>query len=451
MSKSLSTIDAPHILLVNPWIHDFAAYDFWAKPLGLLGLAAILRAHGCRVSYLDCLDRFHPRMPRTAARGRHGRGPFRKSIIPTPPQFPDVRRRFARYGIDPDWFREDLGRLPAPDLVLVTSGMTYWYTGVRETIARVKQVFPRAPVVLGGVYATLCPDHARRWSGADKVFTGPAEPTLMELLYAHTGWTAARRFAPDDLDTYPFPALDLQRRIPYAPLLTSRGCPFACAYCASHLLEPRRLHRSPASVVEEIAHWHRGGGVSDFVLYDDAFLAHPHDHALPVLEAIVRSGMPLRFHTPNALHLRGVTAETARLLRAAGFTTLRFGLETAEFESRGALDHKVTAPEFARAARALKDAGFADGQIGAYLLVGLPGQETAAIIRSIDVVKRAGLAPVLTYYSPIPGTRLWGEAVAASRYDLASDPLYANNAVLPCRKEPFDWQWMSEMKKRANA
>ena len=41
---------APHILLVNPWIHDFAAYDFWAKPLGLLVLAALLRQHGFQVS-----------------------------------------------------------------------------------------------------------------------------------------------------------------------------------------------------------------------------------------------------------------------------------------------------------------------------------------------------------------------------------------------------------------
>ena len=42
--------DAPHILLVNPWIHDFAAYDFWAKPLGLLILAAVLRGQGCSVA-----------------------------------------------------------------------------------------------------------------------------------------------------------------------------------------------------------------------------------------------------------------------------------------------------------------------------------------------------------------------------------------------------------------
>jgi len=43
-------IDSPHILCVNPWIHDFAAYDFWAKPLGLLSIAGILRENKIEVS-----------------------------------------------------------------------------------------------------------------------------------------------------------------------------------------------------------------------------------------------------------------------------------------------------------------------------------------------------------------------------------------------------------------
>ncbi len=56
---ALTSAGSPRILLVNPWIHDFAAYDFWATPLGLLTLGAMLRDHGARVSYVDCLDRFH--------------------------------------------------------------------------------------------------------------------------------------------------------------------------------------------------------------------------------------------------------------------------------------------------------------------------------------------------------------------------------------------------------
>ena len=439
--------DAPHVLFVNPWIHDFAAYDVWAKPLGLLSLAAILRLHGCRVSYIDCLDRFHPRMPPSDPGARHGRGPYLKTPLPKPPQFADVRRRFGRYGIDPAWFRQDLGRIDPPDLVMVTSAMTYWYPGVREAVASVKAAFPRTPLLLGGTYATLCRDHARASSGADELFSGPAEAAVLDLVKTHTGWTAAPQFNPDNLDTYPFPAFDLQRRIPCVPLLTARGCPFACAYCAAHLLEPRRLRRSPESVVAELDYWHRRWGVLDFVLYDDAFLADPQGHGLPVLEAVVRSGLAVRFHTPNALHIRGITAEAARLMFRAGFRMLRLGLETAEFEDRE-LDRKVTAAEFDRAVRRLKAAGFRRGQIGAYLLAGLPGQGAAAVARSIDAVKRAGITPVLAYYSPIPGTALWDRAVASSRYDLAAEPLCTNNAVLPCRREPFDWHWLSELKRR---
>jgi radical SAM superfamily enzyme YgiQ (UPF0313 family) len=440
--------DAPHILLINPWIHDFAAYDFWAKPLGLLSLAGIIRQHGCRVSYLDCLDRFHPRAPRSDPGARHGRGPYRKARLPKPRLFPDVTRHFARYGIDPAWFREDLDGVDRPDLVLITSGMTYWYTGVRETVATVKDVFPQTPVVLGGIYATLCREHARQSCGADEIMSGPAEPTVLDLVRTHTGWTAAPAFDPDRLDSYPLPAFDLQHRIACVPLLTTRGCPFACAYCAAHLLEPRRLSRSPESVVAELAHWHRRWGVPDFVLYDDAFLADPEGHALPVLEAVVRSGLGVRFHTPNALHIRGITAETAHLMRRAGFTTLRLGLETAEFDNRE-WDRKVTAAEFRQAVRCLKNAGFNERQIGAYLLVGLPGQKRASIVRSIDAVQRAGVTPVLAYYAPIPGTALWDRAVAASRYDLAADPLYTNNAVLPCQREPFNWRWLQELNLRA--
>jgi hypothetical protein len=39
--------DTPHILLINPWIEDFAAYDFWARPLGLLTIAGVLRKISC--------------------------------------------------------------------------------------------------------------------------------------------------------------------------------------------------------------------------------------------------------------------------------------------------------------------------------------------------------------------------------------------------------------------
>ena len=439
--------DVPHILLVNPWIHDFAAYDFWAKPVGLLSIASLLRLHDIQVSYIDCLDRFHPHAPRSDSTARYGRGPYLKTRIPKPSGLGDIPRHFCRYGIKPQWLQEDLLKLNRPDLVLLTSLMTYWYPGVQETIEIVRSVWPQTPVVLGGIYARLCHDHACANSGADEVADGPAEKNLLALVRRFTGYSAAPEFDPQDLDTYPYPALDLQTRVNYIPLLTSRGCPFRCAYCASGLLDAERRRRSPGTIVEEIAFWKKNSGVNDFVLYDDAFLVDAERHAIPVLELILQAGIQVRFHTPNAVHIRGITPYTARLMFAAGFTTLRLGLETAEFDRREEIDTKVSHHEFKRAVECLQMAGFDQSQVGAYLLVGLPGQKTSSIARSIEIVKQAGITPVPAYYTPIPHTALWPKALAASRYDLASDPVFTNNAIMPCQKAPFDWKFMGLMKK----
>jgi hypothetical protein len=436
---------APHVLLINPWIHDFAAYDFWAKPYGLLSLAAILRHHGVRISFIDCLDRFHPSAPVTDPRARHGRGPYLKTALPNPPALASVKRTYSRYGIDPQWFSESLAVIQPPDLILVTSIMTYWYPGVIETISRLKEVFPHTPVVLGGIYARLWTEHAVSNSGADHVAVDDGGD-LFAVLKRFTGYETTPQFDFQDLDALPRPAFDLQHRIAYIPLLTGRGCPYDCAYCASRFLDPVMKRRSPQNVVTEIEYWHRHYGVVNFAFYDDALLVHPEGHAWPLLEAIIRKNLKLFFHTPNALHIREISAQTARLMYRAGFHTLRLGLETTAFDSRRDLDRKVEEEEFLRAVGHLKDAGFRPDQIGAYLLVGLPGQRLDAVQKSIDIVRQACITPVMAHYTPIPHTRLWDAACAASRYDLGSDPIFSNNAIMPCSSEDFDWQVLSRLK-----
>jgi radical SAM superfamily enzyme YgiQ (UPF0313 family) len=442
--------DVPHILLVNPWIHDFAAYDFWAKPLGLLTLAALLRLHEVSIAYIDCLDRFHPKAPPSDPLTRHGRGPYLKTPIDKPDCLKDVQRTFSRYGIKPDWLREDLCAARRPDLILITSLMTYWHTGVQETIAFIRKIFPEVAILLGGIYASLCRNHAIENSGADEIFSGPAEDAFLEIVARYTGFAARPRFDSRQLDTYPYPALDLQSRINYVPLLTSRGCPFRCSYCASHLLNPIRMRRSPESIIEELKFWKHAYRVSDFVLYDDAFLVDAEKHAIPILEKIIQTDMGVRFHTPNAVHIRSITAETARLLFKAGFKTLRLGLETAEFEHRQNIDQKVTEKDFSLAAGFLKTAGFDKHQVGAYLLVGLPGQEIRSVEQSIRIVQGAEVTPILAYYSPIPNTEMWPKAKAASRYDLEADPIFTNNSIMPCQTEAFAWEKMSHLKALAS-
>ena len=438
--------DTPHILLINPWIHDFAAYDFWAKPLGLLSLASILRCHGFNISYIDCLDRFHPQATPTDPYARFGRGPYLKTRISKHPGLADIPRHFSRYGIRKAWLKEDLLAIEPPDLVLMTSMMTYWYPGVQETIEVVREIFPEVTIVLGGIYATLCREHARSHSGADRIETGAGEEYILERVGEHTGYLVSLKCNPSDLDAYPYPAFDLQKKISYVPLLTSKGCPFTCQYCASHFLNPKRMMRSPKSVIDEIKYWYEKYKVEDFIFYDDALLVDGEEHAIPIFEGIINSGLSIRFHTPNAVHIRGISRQTAQLMFRAGFKTLRLGLETAAFDARQELDKKVTAEEFKQAVRWLRDAGFDRNMIGAYLLAGLPGQDMVSIENSINIVRQSNVTPVLAYYTPIPHTVLWPRAVASSRYDLESDPVFTNNAVLPCQQEPFSWETLTYLK-----
>ncbi|MGM0402675.1 MAG: B12-binding domain-containing radical SAM protein [Thermodesulfobacteriota bacterium] len=447
-NERMMTVDSPHIICINPWIHDFAAYDFWAKPLGLLFLAAVLRAHGMRVSYVDCLDRFHPKADHPGY-SADGRGPYRKTPIPAPEPLADVPARFSRYGIDPWWLAADLASAGRPDLVLVTSLMTYWYTGVAETIAAVKRLYPDTKVLLGGIYATLLPEHALVHTGADEVLPGPAEATIFRAIEKYTGFSCRPDFDPADMGAFPYPAFDLQSEIPYAPLLTARGCPNRCAYCASHVLQPRRMRRLPENAAAEIAYWNDRFGVRNFAFYDDALLADAEDHAIPLLERIAAMKKDLSFHTPNALHVRPMTSKIADLMVKAGFATIRLGLERADGKSRD-IDDKVHHEEFVRAVRLLLEAGFDEKQIGAYLLVGLPGQDLSSVEASIDTVKACGIRPVLAYYTPIPRTRMWEAACRASRYDLAAEPLFTNNSLMPCMPE-YDRPLINRLKQRASA
>jgi radical SAM superfamily enzyme YgiQ (UPF0313 family) len=200
-------------------------------------------------------------------------------------------------------------------------------------------------------------------------------------------------------------------------------------------------------VAEEILYWQKRLGIRDVAFYDDALLLDAENHLLAILEQLARRELSLRFHTPNGLHTSLITPEVARWLQRAGFATLRLGVETTALGS-GRLDHKLQAGELEEALANLGEAGFRPEEIGVYLLLGLPGREEEEVINSIRRVKELGATPVLAQYSPIPGTALWPQAVAASRYDLERDPLFHNNSLFPCWPQ-FSWERYSRLKRLA--
>jgi radical SAM superfamily enzyme YgiQ (UPF0313 family) len=407
------------VLLVNPWIYDFAAYNLWIEPLGLLTIAAVLRDHDYGVTLIDCLAP-HPGAPHPRL---DGSAKFLKVAVAKPEPVASIPRHYGRYGLPVDPFDAALAAAPAPDVVLVASGMTYWYPGVVEAIRRIRARFGAVPLALGGVYATLCPDHARKHSGADQVIAGPGVVAALHFVDKETGHDSRpERYA--DPRTWPPPAHELVLR-PFAGVITSWGCPYRCTYCASQQLQPAFVRRQPAHVVDEIAACARRG-IRDFAFYDDALLLDADRHLVPVLEGILDRGLRVRLHTPNGIHAREITAGLACLMRRAGFATIRLSLETTDAARQRATGGKVTTGAFEQAVAHLRAAGFGPDVLGAYVLAGLPGQPLPEVAATVRFVQALGLQAELALFSPIPGTPDGDRALP-----VGADPLLHNNTVYP--------------------
>ncbi len=425
------------ILLVNPWIHDFAAYDYWAKPLGLLSIASLLQRQGVQVHLIDCLNSVHPDLVHEShasmpKRTLWGSGNYRKEEIEKPEILRHVARKYSRYGISPSIFERELRAVPRPDAVFVTSMMTYWYPGVCETIDHIRRVFTGMPIVLGGNYATLCYEHATVHSGADIVFAGEAECRLSDLLHEILGQRFDGGSDIEQAESFPYPAYDLLSSPEQVAIMTSRGCPFNCNYCASSYLNPTFCERDPIAVVDEIEYWRRTYGIRNFSFYDDALLVNPEKRIIPILEDILRRELDCKFHCPNGLHIREIKEDIAFLMCRTGFQTVRFGFETSDRARQVRSGGKISNEETKQAIGHLKKAGYAASDIGMYILCGLPGQEACEVEESIRFIQSCGARPIIAEYSPIPHTDLWGDAIESSPYDIENEPLFHNNTLLPC-------------------
>lgn len=408
------------VLLINPWIYDFAAYDLWSKPLGILNIAACLKKAKCEVRLVDCLDR-KDSMQETA---RFGSGFYCSEEVKKPAVFKNIPRAFKRYGMTVEGFKEAVSEGPAPDVILVTSGMTYWYPGVFEAINILKNKFPRAPVILGGIYPNLCFEHAKKNSGADLVYKGNNIHEVLKL---------AGELAKGNLDLplidceNVIPAYELYSRLGYVTLRTSNGCPFKCSYCAWYLLEDRFSRQAPGFVLDQIEYFYKSRGIRNFAFYDEAILYEAGSHIIPILEGLIKKEIKANFHTPNGMHSRFMTSRIASLFNRAGFVQPRLALETTSALRQAASGKKTTTEDFLEAADCLRAAGYRPRQIGVNILAGLPGQSFEEIEESIRFAGERGFRIYWEEYSPIPGTPDYAKSGLAPD----ADPLLHNNSAFP--------------------
>jgi radical SAM superfamily enzyme YgiQ (UPF0313 family) len=435
------------ILLINPWITDFAAYNLWAEPLGILYIASILKKVGARINYINNLVSIEEPNPNQK---ENGCSKYPRQIIPKPECLSFINRNFAVYGIKDDEFINRLRKAGEPDIVLVTSVMTYWYPGVFKTIKMVKKTFgPGIPLILGGIYSKLCPEHAKAGSGADYIYNHDDPVGLIKMIEQITGKYFSGSIKAASFADYPSPLHEIHKNRGFFSVLTRRGCPYSCSYCASGLLCGGFSERTVSSVVSEIKKYSKQSGAKNIAFYDDALLMDPEYHIIPILEKIIDNELGLFFHLPNGIHSSLMTKKIARLFYRAGIKTIRIGLETTDKMLQKKFGNKTTNTDYAHAVSLLREAGYSKKAIGTYVMAGLPSQTVKNVEESLDFVCRAGSSPYLSYFSPIPGTKIWPEAIHSTSYPIDTEPLFQNNTVFILGSKEFSGSSIKDLKDRA--
>lgn len=400
------------ILLVNPPIYDFSAYDFWLRPYGLLTVGGALRGR-CELRLFDFLDRRHPLMAgnRRLRRDGLGRGAYLNEEVARPAVFADVPRRYRRFGLPRKCFREYLQRFGPFDFALVQTVMTYWYPGVREVVSELRRARADVKIGLGGPYATLCPAHA--WGlGVDFVLEG----CDLAGLWAWLGIEA---------DPGQLPLWEAYADLATGALKLTDGCPFRCTYCCVPMVYGGCRARSVERAVAEAAMLRRLGA-TNVAFYDDALLYKADEVLGGFLDSVERWAGGMAFHTPNALHARYLSADLARRMVAAGFATFYLGFESASPAWQRSAGAKVGLEDLSQAVEHLRSAGARGERMIAYLLMGHPNHAAQELESSLRLVHELGIRVMLAEFSPIPGTP---DGEACRRLVDMDEPLWHNKTV----------------------
>jgi hypothetical protein len=411
----------PRILLINPPIYDFSAYDFWLKPYGLLRVAGLIRKQA-DFHLFDYLDRLDPRVPPGRYRADFwARGEFYSELAEKPNVFAGIPRQFRRFGLPQRVFQNFISDQPPFDFALIQTTMTYWYLGIKEVIADLRALSPQTKIILGGVYATICGSHARSL-GADLVVEGLELDPLWRFV----------KLAPND---HQLPLWDLYPNLQSGVLKLADGCPFRCTYCSVPQVYPKFRARSLDRSLAELA-FLLHCGVEHVAFYDDALLYQPQQVLMPFLKEVLKRDFRVNFHTPNALNARFISRELAQLMIEAGFKNVYLGFESSAYTWQKKTGGKVYSDELARAVDNLLQVGLQVGadpsRLHAYLIVGHPNAEEQSVEESMYFANSLGIKVMLSEFSPIPGTP---DGESCRRWVDLDEPLWHN-------KTAFVIQWL---------
>ncbi len=329
-------------------------------------------------------------------------------------------------------------------------GITLFSTDVAsaaELCRALKQLAHPPVIVLGGIHPSSFPEATlRRIPEADYLLLGEAELSLPQwldmLAQTRTPSVSALSRIPglawrngetlqvnacewhDDLDAFGHPAWELihplryqkypptlfVRQRPFVPVITSRGCPYLCTFCAGHKVSGRKIRtRSMDSIFAELRELRERYGIREVHIEDDHF-THSRARVVEFCERLIQTKWNLTWTMPNGVRLDTLDAEMLALMKRAGCYLLILGVESGSDRILAHMRKKITVAQVEEKVALVAQAGILPH---AFFMLGYPEETEADFQATLDLALRLPLIGAhFSSYRPLPGTQSSEELVA---------------------------------------
>ncbi|GAB4314466.1 MAG: radical SAM protein [Promethearchaeota archaeon] len=341
-----------------------------------------------------------------------------------------TNERFVDYLVRSDEF----------DIIGVTA-LTFYYPAMRELCRAIKgrPELSHVPVIVGGVHVTALPELSLVETGADFAVLGEGEVTVVELLECLREGGNPRevrgiafldgdsfvqtdpRPLVENLDELPMPAWDLIRpelypqmphnfffkEWPVFPVITSRGCPFPCTYCASRNFWGGIIrYRSVKSVVDEVEYLVKELGAKEIHLWDDNFTLR-RKRVVEFCGEVARRGLRVPFACPNGVRVDTLDEGLLRLMRAAGFYSLTFAVESGSPVVQRIVRKNLKLEVVPGVIETAKRLGFLTR---AFFIIGLPGETVTSLLETLKFALKLKIDTAnFFFFTPLPGSTFFQE------------------------------------------
>ena len=206
---------------------------------------------------------------------------------------------------------------------------------------------------------------------------------------------------------------DMAQRQPYASIMTSLGCPYACSFCCINApFDSNRYRmRDPADVVAEMVQLYSGYGVKTFKIVDEMFVLNER-HYTAICNLLIESGIGSDINVWAYARVDTIKPHTLALLRRAGIKWLALGIESGNADVRDGADKALRTEDIVGTVRAIQSA---DINVIGNFIFGLPDDTHETMRQTLDLALEcrtefANLYAAMAY----PGSKLYAEAVAPS-------------------------------------